>query len=131
MMRDIFKIGDIKVYITTIKAEDTATFNGREVHPVCATFALARDIEWSSRLFVLEMKEDDEEGIGTMLTIEHKSPARVAEQLEITATVSELNGHELICDYVAKVGERLVAIGQTGQKILKKEKVEQLYSGIK
>ena len=50
-------------------------FSGKVVHPVCATFALARDIEWTTRQFVLQMRDDDEEGIGTMLTIDHRSPA--------------------------------------------------------
>ena len=114
-----------------VKPEDSAKFNGKEVHPVCATYALARDIEWSSRLFVIEMKDDDEEGIGTMLTIDHRSPALVGDELAITAIISEMNGHELICEYVAKVGDRVVAIGKTGQKILKKEKVERLFSELK
>lgn len=127
-MKNIINIGDTRTYTTTVKEEDCASFHGDQVHPVCATFALARDIEWSSRLFVLDMKEEDEEGIGTMLTIEHKSPAMVGEELEITATVNQLNGHELICDYIAKIGSRIVAVGQTGQKVLKKEKVERLFS---
>lgn len=130
-MRDIFKKGDQKIYKKIVTQDDVATFNGKNVHPVCSTFALARDIEWSSRLFVLEMKEEDEEGIGTLLTIEHKSPALVGEEIEIIATVFSLEGNELICNYEAKVGKRRVAVGKTGQKVLKKEKVTRLFSGLK
>jgi predicted thioesterase len=97
------------------------------VHPVCSTFALARDIEWSTRLFVLDMREDDEEGIGTFLSVEHKSPAFVNEKLTIEATVEHITGHELICSYIARVGERIVATGKTGQKILKREKIARLF----
>jgi hypothetical protein len=57
--------------------EDCASFESGNVHPVYATFALGRDAEWACRLFVLEMKEAYEEGIGTFLTIHHKSPALV------------------------------------------------------
>lgn len=126
-MKACFKPGDQKTYERVIEEQDVAAFHGEVVHPVCATFALARDIEWSTRLFVLEMKEADEEGIGTFLSIEHKAPAFVGETLTIDATVETVNGHELICSYIARVGKRIVATGKTGQKILKREKIKQLF----
>ena len=127
-MKIPFKTGDTKTYLITIKESDVAAFHGKVVHSVCSTFALARNIEWSSRLFVLEMKEPDEEGIGTMLTIEHKSPAFVGEELMIEAKIENIKGNELICTYIASVGERIVAFGKTGQKVLKKKKIETLFA---
>ncbi|MBX2966001.1 MAG: hypothetical protein KF845_07640 [Cyclobacteriaceae bacterium] len=125
-MKQIFKPGDQKTYERVISENDVAAFHGEVVHPVCATFALARDIEWSTRLFVLEMKDEDEEGIGTFLSIDHKGPAFVSETLTINATVESITGHELICSYIARVGDRTVATGKTGQKILKREKIARL-----
>jgi fluoroacetyl-CoA thioesterase len=127
-MKQIFKPGDVKVYERIVEENDLATFESGNVHPVCATFALARDIEWASRLFVLEMKENDEEGIGTMLAIEHKSPAFPGERIRIQAVVSTLEKNELICNYTVNVGERLIAVGQTGQKVLKKEKIMKVFN---
>lgn len=126
-MKQIFKPGDQKIYERVVQEGDVAAFHGEVVHPVCSTFALARDIEWSTRLFVLDMREDDEEGIGTFLSVEHKSPAFVNEKLTIEATVDRITGHELICSYIARVGERVVATGKTGQKILKREKIARLF----
>ncbi|WKZ58386.1 MAG: hypothetical protein QY309_10940 [Cyclobacteriaceae bacterium] len=126
-MKQIFKPGDQKIYERVVQEGDMAAFHGEVVHPVCSTFALARDIEWSTRLFVLDMREDDEEGIGTFLSVEHKSPAFVNEKLTIEATVDRITGHELICSYIARVGERVVATGKTGQKILKREKIARLF----
>lgn len=126
-MKNIFKIGDRKEYRRIVEYSDAATFHGRMVHPVCATFALARDVEWTSRLFVLQMCDDDEEGIGTMLTVNHKSPAFIGEEISISAEVQEINGHELICSYEASVDDRLIATGQTGQKIFKKEKINKMF----
>jgi hypothetical protein len=40
-------------------------FEGVNVHPVMATFSITRDAEWAGRIFVLAMKEEHEEGIGT------------------------------------------------------------------
>lgn len=127
-MKNNIRIGDIKVYERDIAIDDVAAFHGDVVHPVCATFTLARDIEWTTRLFMLDIIEEDEEGVGTFLTIQHQSPAFVGETLIIEAVVNSLKKNELICDYKAIVGNRIVATGQTGQKLLKKERIEQLFT---
>jgi len=129
-MKNIFKPGDTKIYRKIVNEKDVVTFESGTVHNVYATFALARDMEWSSRLFVLDMREEDEEGIGTALKIIHKSPALVGEKVEITATVKLIQGNELICDIIAKVGTRVVAEGKTGQKVLKKEKIKAVFKNI-
>jgi fluoroacetyl-CoA thioesterase len=69
------------------------------------------------------MKAEDEEGIGTFLTINHKSPAFEGEEITITATLKSQEGNNVICSFEARVGDRLVADGETGQKILKKDKL--------
>ncbi len=128
-MKNIFVIGDKKEYTYIIQQSDVAAFEGNLVHDVYATFALARDAEWTTRQFVLEMRDDDEEGIGTCLSIEHKSPAFVGEEINFSAQVHQINEHELICLYEAKVGARIIATGKTGQKILKKDKIKTLFNG--
>jgi predicted thioesterase len=126
-MKLIFKPGDQKSFSRKVEESDCAIFNGEMLHRVCSTFSLARDFEWSSRLFFLEMKDDDEEGVGTMLSIDHKSPAFVGEEILFTATVEKVEKNELICTIEAKVGSRQIATGKTGQKMLKKEKLSALF----
>jgi fluoroacetyl-CoA thioesterase len=126
-MKQIFKPGDVKEFRKTIQAGDVAAFDGETVHPVYATFSLARDAEWTSRQFVLEMTSAEEEGIGTFLTIEHKSPAFVGEEINFIAWIDHIEGNELICFYEAKVEDRLIAIGKTGQKIFPKTKLEKIF----
>jgi predicted thioesterase len=127
-VKRIFNPGDRKEITYTVREEDVAAFKGNVVHAVCATFTLAREIEWATRQFVLEMRDDDEEGIGTYLTIEHKGPAFVGEVIVVEACVDKLDGNELICSYEAKVNDRLIATGKTGQKILKREKLKKLFA---
>lgn len=127
-MKSIFKPGDTKIYTTTVKPEDQAAFHGEVLHAVCSTFALARDIEWSSRLFFIEIKEPDEEGVGTFLEIAHRSPAFVGDTLTITATVKSLIGNELLCDIEVKCDDRLIATGKTGQRMLKKERLNAIFT---
>lgn len=126
-----FNIGDQKTYSKTVFPGDIAEFESGVVHPVYATFALTRDAEWSSRLFVLEMKEADEEGIGTFVHVEHHAPAFIGEEVRFTAIIEKLERNEVICLFSAKVGERLIATGKTGQKIIKKQKLDSLFNSIK
>jgi fluoroacetyl-CoA thioesterase len=126
-----FKIGDRKTFERVVRAEDTAAFETGTVHPVYATFALTRDAEWSSRLFVLEMKEENEEGIGTFVNVKHVSPAFVGSTVLFEAVIDELKGNEVNCSFIAKANERIIAEGRTGQKILLKEKLEKLFDSLK
>lgn len=126
-MKEVFKTGDIKHHNFKVKVQDVAHFKKQAVHNVCATFTLAREIEWATRLFVLDMLEKGEEGIGTHLTIEHLSPALLGNDVNIEAEYIGIREREIICNYVAKIGERMVAKGTTGQKVLPKEKLAQIF----
>lgn len=125
-MKSIFKIGDKKEYAVTVSEKDIAEFESGIVHRFYSTFAVARDAEWACRLFVLEMKESDEEGIGTFIHVEHHAPAMVGARVLFVSEVKSINKNEIICSFKATSGGRLIATGETGQKILKKEKLEKL-----
>ena len=125
-----FQPGDIKIYKYVVVSQDTAVFDSGEVHPVYATFALGRDAEWACRLFVLEMKEPDEEGIGTFLRVNHHSPALVGSEVIFETKVKSVEKNEIICSFEARVNQRLIASGETGQKILKKNRLEQLFNSL-
>ncbi|MBS1774094.1 MAG: hypothetical protein JST82_14640 [Bacteroidetes bacterium] len=129
-MKNPFKTGDIKTYAHIVVDADAARFDSGEVHNVYSTFALGRDAEWAGRLFVLEMKETGEEGIGTGLTVTHHAPALMGQEVIFTATLAEVNKNEVVVDYTAKVGDRLVASGKTWQKIIKKEKLDALFESL-
>ena len=77
------------------------------------------------------MKEEHEEGIGTFLTINHKSPALVKSTVLFSATIKSIINNEIICSYKALVGERIIAVGEQGQKIIAKQKLENLFEGLK
>src|SRR5687767_3643026 len=112
-MKQLFKPGDKKTYSRIVSRDDLAGFHGQTVHPVCSTFSLARDIEWTTRQFVLEMRDEDEEGIGTYLSIEHKAPAFEGEEIIFTGYVDQCREHELMCRVEAHVGQRLIAVAKT------------------
>ena len=126
-MKNPFKNGDQKIIKITVKKEDTASFESGEVHPVYATFALGRDAEWACRQFVLEMKEMNEEGIGTFLNIQHHSPALLGSEITIVATLDKVEKNKVICTYEVKCKDRLIASGTQGQAIIDKSKLEKLF----
>lgn len=127
-MKNPWAVGDRQTFTHIVSAADTARFESGEVHPVYATFALARDAEWSGRLFVLEMKDEHEEGIGTALTVNHHSPAHPGQEVLFTATLIAINGNEIVTNYEAKVGERLIGSGEQRQKIIGKDKLKRLFA---
>lgn len=129
-MKNLFAEGDVQQFTRVVQIEDTARFEGKEIHPVYSTFAVARDAEWTCRLFVLQMLEDDEEGIGTFVNVRHYSPATVGSEVRFVATIDRLNVNEIVCRYTAHVGDRLIAEGEQGQKILKHEKLRKVMEAI-
>jgi len=119
---------DRKEYRHIVQPDDFAVFQGRVVHEVYSTFALARDAEWVGRQFILNLCQPDEEGVGTHVHIDHKSPAFVGEEVIFAARIEKREGNSVICSIEAKVGNRIIATGTTGQKILKREKIKILFS---
>jgi len=125
-MKLIFKTGDKKNYTITVSEKDIAEFETGVVHRFYSTFALGRDAEWACRQFVLEMKDADEEGIGTFIFVKHHAPALVGATVLFEVEVKSMNENEIICFFIATSSGRLIASGETGQKILKKERLEKL-----
>ncbi len=127
-MKNLFKIGDQKKYSKQVNSADLAAFESGVVHQVYGTFALGRDAEWVCRLFVLDMKENNEEGIGTFLNITHHSPALLGQTVDFLAIITLLEKNRIDCSFEAKVGERLIANGTQGQKIISKEKLTHIFN---
>jgi len=130
-MKNMFHCGDIKTFVKKVTEQDIAQFESGAVHEVYGTFALGRDAEWCSRLFVLEMKDEDEEGIGTFLHITHHSPALLGQEVMFSAEIIKLEKNIVDCRVIAKVNDRLIAECSTGQKIIKKEKLNLLFESLK
>lgn len=127
-----FQTGDKKSYHKTIANDDIAQFESGIVHEVYSTFAIARDAEWSGRLFVLEMKEDGEEGIGTFIHVNHLSAAFPGQKIYYEATFEEINEKgEIITSFTAFQGDRIIAKGRQGQRILLKTKIDQIFEKLR
>jgi predicted thioesterase len=128
-MKAIFEPGDVKQHTYLVKEEDVASFNGEVVHKVCSTYTLTREMEWAGRLFVIEMLEPHEEGIGTMVEVIHSGPAFPGEELVIESEVHQIQDNRLICNITVRTLEgRKIAHGKTGQMILPIEKINDIFT---
>ncbi len=129
-MKNSFQQGDIKRFETRVTDEKLARFDAGLVHPVYSTFALGKDAEWACRLFVLDMKEEGEEGIGSYLSIEHLYPAPLGSTVLFEAKLESVEGNEIICTFEAFANGATIARGRQGQKIIDKQKFDQLIQRI-
>lgn len=129
-MKNPFQPGDKKEYQVTVTHDMLAQFEAGVVHEVYGTFALGRDAEWACRLFVLEMLEPGEEGIGAQLTIDHIYPAPVGSKVKFEATLEKVLGNEVVCRYEAFANGKVVAKGIQVQKIIDKGRFDKLLQSI-
>lgn len=122
-MKNPFQVGDKKTYEYKVKPEDFASFEGEGlIHPVLSTFRIAQCAEWVCRLFVHEMKEEGEEGVGVMVSVQHHAPALENETVLFTAELMNVEKNKVLCQWNAKVHDRLIASGEQIQKIINKKK---------
>lgn len=126
-MKLIFEKDDKKTYELIVSNENIATFDSGNVHEVLSTFSIGKYAEWVCRLFAIDMKDEDEEGIGTYLEIFHKSPALLGDKVIFTSIFDKVEGESVYCDFLVETSGRLIAKGKTVQKIMKKEKINQSF----
>lgn len=129
-MKQVFQTGDQKIYNTRVTEDKLAIFDAGMVHPVYSTFALGKDVEWACRLFVLEMKEAGEEGVGAALTIEHLYPAPLHSAVSIIATLTGVEKNIVTCSWEAHANGHCIAKGSQIQRIILKDKFDQLIASI-
>lgn len=130
-MKNSFSPGDIKIYQTRVTKDKLASFDTGLVHPVYSTFALGKDAEWACRLFVLEMKEEGEEGIGSYLSIEHLYPAPEGSEVKIIATLKSVSGNQVECNFEVFSNGFCIAKGKQIQKIINKSKFDLLLKSLR
>ena len=130
-MKNPFKTGDQKTFECEVTTENIASFeNEGVVHAVYSTFALGQDVEWACRLFVLEMLEEGEQGIGTYLSVNHRYPAPLKSKVKIVASLEYVKKNVVHCSYEAFANGLLIADGEQTQKIIKMDRFNELLASI-
>jgi predicted thioesterase len=113
-------LGECAVLDVVVTPELTVRFDELgPVHPVYATYSMARHFEEAGRKLLLRHLEPGEAGIGSALSVEHLAPSRIGEALRVTARCSDVHGNRVTCACTAVDGEgRLLGRGTTVQVVL-------------
>ncbi len=116
-----------KATVEVVVTEDMCpAFDGVVVHRVYSTWSLAHHMEIAARKVLAPHLEDDEEGIGTHLSIDHLSPTPVGKSVRVIAVATEVTKDKLVCEVEAFDGDRMIARGKQVQRVLSKTKLESL-----
>ncbi len=95
------------------------------VHPVYATYSMAKHFEEAGRKLLLGHLEPGDAGIGSALSVEHLAPSWIGDPVRVTARCAELRGNRLTCECVAVDAEgRVLGRGTTVQVVLSEEAVQ-------
>jgi fluoroacetyl-CoA thioesterase len=94
------------------------------VHPVYATYWLAKHMEEAGRKIILPFLEEGEEGLGTAVHVEHRSSALVGMRLEIVARYRGTSDARVqsTCEAHSELGD-LIGTGSTEQFVTGAAKV--------
>ena len=119
-------VGESAVLDVVVTPEMTVRFDELgPVHPVYATYSMAKHFEEAGRKLLLRYLDPGEAGIGRSVSVEHLAPAWVGDAVRVTARCVELRDNRLTCECTAVDGNgRALGRGATVQAVLPDEVLE-------
>lgn len=102
------------------------------LHPVYATYWMAKHMELASRKIILPYLEDDEEGIGFRVEVTHLASAIPGMRVRVKAVHRQTTKNRVHVDCTAhsELGD-LIGEGATVQVILKKDRLESNFAALR
>lgn len=112
----------------TVTVTDEMTVQFAElgaVHPVYATYWLARHFEEAGRKIILPFLEEGEGGIGTEVQVTHTASALPGMSVTVTATFARMEGRRVVCTLraVSELGDE-IGRGTTEQMALPQARID-------
>ncbi len=101
-------------------------FDGMMKHPVCATWTIVNLMEVAGRKLLEPFLDEQEEGVGAHITVDHRAPAPIGTSLRVRAEVESATHRRLTARVVALHGEVHVAEGRFVQIILPKNHLREI-----
>lgn len=118
--------GFTQVLTLTVTPEMTVDFGELgAVHPVYATYWMARHFEEAGRKIILPFLEDGEGGIGTQVDVTHTASALPGMTVTVTATFERMDGRRIVATLraVNELGDE-IGTGTTTQMVLPQAKID-------
>ena len=119
-------VGEVAELDVVVTPEMTVRFDELgPVHPVYATYSMAKHFEEAGRKLLLRYLEPGEAGIGRSVSVEHLGPSWVGDAVRVTARCVEVRGNRLTCECSAVDADgRELGRGTTVQAVLPQEVLE-------
>jgi len=120
-MKDSLRPGISRTNRVTIDKDRTIGFMGDEGR-VYATPRLVHDIEHTCRDLLLEHCDPNEDSVGINVSINHLAPTLPGMTVEITATVSAVEGRKITLEIAAKDNLEPIGAGTHSRFVVDKGK---------
>ena len=120
-MKPSLQVGSEATLTIDVTEAMCPAFDGVVVHRVCSTWDMAHHMEVAARRVLVPHLNDDEEGIGAHLSIDHVAPAPVGSTITVCATAVEVDESTLVCTveaFDARHEQTVLATGRQVQRIL-------------
>ena len=92
-----------------VDKDRTIGFMGEALR-VYATPSMTRDMEVTCRDFLMEFLEDGENSVGARIELDHMGPSLLGAQIEVTATVAEIDRRKV--EFTFEVRDELDQVGK-------------------
>ena len=124
-------VGSSAVLEVVVTPELTVHFEELgSVHPVYATYNMAKHFEEAGRKLLLQHLEPGEDGLGRSVTVEHLAPSWVGDRVRIEARCAEVQGNRVTCECTATDGGgRELGRGSTVQVAMPRTELENRIGG--
>jgi fluoroacetyl-CoA thioesterase len=120
-MKSSLQPGISLVRRVTVEKEKTITFMGEEGR-VYGTPFLVLDIEHTCRNLILEHVDPGEDSVGTEVAVKHLAPTLPGSTVEITATVTAVEGRKVTFSVAAKDEVDTISSGSHARFVVEKAK---------
>lgn len=123
-MRAGFEPGIVRELTVVVTEGMCPAFDGVVVHRCYSTWSVAHHFELAARMVLADFLEEDEEGIGSHVSVDHLAPCGVGRTVRVVAELKEIRRDRhlrVACDLAAFDGDRLLARGRQVQVVMAKE----------
>ena len=110
-MKDSLKAGVSATRRITVDDERAISFLGEDLR-VYATPSMVRDIEILTHDLILEHLDAGEESVGTHISVDHLGATLIGAPVDITITVSEVDGRRVTVEADVKDADEQVGRGR-------------------
>jgi predicted thioesterase len=117
-MKPTIQVGTTASLSFCVTSEMQPNFGGKTIHPVCSTWDMAHQFELAARQTLEPHLNEDEQGIGTFLSIDHCAPASLGKTVFVEAIITELDESTVVCAISAKIDSLVCATGKQVQRVL-------------